>query len=241
MADSFSRTASPFSGGDALWASGSNASKVAQNEFFFDPTGYIKYWDGSKWVLGPIKYWDGTKWVQKPLRFWDGSFWLLTEYGLGTNLHPSSLDIFAWSGTGANNATLSRDTVTGKSPSNGDPLKMAVTGGDPHMQSYNGATWNIAPADNGQTWLVKVWAKASVATTGQIFIFGVDRAGAFIDNGGNSFNAGGFNIGTTWSEVSYSFKFNDERVSYIQTRLDGPDGGGTIDVWWDDLRVYRII
>lgn len=207
-----------------------------------DQTGYIKYWTGSEWSLKPVKYWNGSAWVQKPVRYWNGSYWLLTEYGLGENFHPNPLDIFAWSGTAGNAVTLSRDTGTGASPSGGDPLKMAVTGSDPHMGSYNGAVWNIAPAANGQTWFVKVWAKASVATTGQIFIFGVDSSGNFINNPGTAFNAGGFSIGTSWTEVSYGFTFSDASVAYVQTRLDGPDSGGVgVDVWWDDLQVYRII
>ena len=245
MADLFRSTASPFTGGDAIWLRGTNASNVASAEFFgagVDTTGYVKYWDGSAWILKPVKYWNGSAWIQKPLRYWNGSFWLLTEYGLGPNSHPASLDIFAWSGTGSNAATLSRDTATGKSPYNGDPLKMTVTGADPYTASYNGATWNIAPAANGQTWLVKVWAKASVATTGSIFIFGADSAGGFLGNFGTSFSAGGFNIGTSWSEVSFAFTFGDPSVAYIQTRLDGPDTGGTgVDIWWDYLQVYRII
>ena len=94
----------------------------------------------------------------------------------------------------------------------------------------------------GKPWLVKVWAKASVATTGQIFIFGVDSAGGFIGNAGTAFSAGGFSIGTSWAEVSFSFTFSDAGVAYIQTRLDGPDTGGTgVDIWWDYLQVYRIV
>jgi hypothetical protein len=207
-----------------------------------DLTGYIKYWTGSEWQLKPMKYWNGTTWIQKPVRYWNGSYWLLTEYGLGANFHPNPLDIFAWSGTAANAGTLSRDTGTGLSPSGGVPLKMAITGNDPHSATYNGATWNLAPAANGQTWFVKAWAKASVATTGEIFIFGVDSSGNCIGNAGTAFSAGGFNIGTSWTEVSFGFKFTDASVAFIQTRLDGtPVSGAGINIWWDDLRVYRVI
>lgn len=204
--------------------------------------GDIKYWNGSNWSLKPVKYWNGTAWVQKPIRYWNGSYWLLTDYGLGPNLLPAPLDIFAWTGTANNNATLSRDLTTGKSPYNGDPLKMTVTGTDPYATSYGGPTWNLAPAASGETWLVKVWAKASVATTGQIFIFGVNSSGTFIENFGSAFGAAGFNIGTTWSELSYAFTFSDPGVAFVQTRVDGPDAGGIgVDVWWDYLQVYKII
>lgn len=246
MAESFRKTFSPFTGGDAIWVGNTQASQIAETEFFggavIDQSGYTKYWNGSAWSLKPVKYWTGSVWQQKPVRYWNGSVWLLTEYGFGPNFHPNPLDIFAWSGTGANSATLSRDTVTGKSPYNGDPLKMAITGADPHTATYNGSTWNLAPAASGETWVVKVWAKASVATTGEIFIFGVDAAGAFIGNAGTAFSAGGFNIGTTWSEVSFAFTFSDPTVAFIQIRLDGTPVSGTgIDIWWDYLQVYKII
>jgi hypothetical protein len=162
-------------------------------------------------------------------------------YGLSENYHPASLDIFAWSGTGASSATITRDTGTGKSPFGGDPMKMAVTGNDPYIGTYNSSTWNIAPAAVGQTWEVRVWAKASTATTGEIFIFGVDSGGSFIANAGAAFGAGGVSIGTDWSEVSYSFTFSDAGVAFVQTRVDGtPTGGTGIDIWWDNLQVYRI-
>lgn len=162
-------------------------------------------------------------------------------YNLGNNFHPASLDIFSWSGALANAATITRDTSTAKSPFGGYPLKMTITGNDPHVGTYNGSQWNIAPAANGQTWEVRVWVKASVATTGQIFIFGVDSSGAFIPNPATAFNAGNVSIGTDWSEVSYSFTFSDAGVAFIQTRLDGtPVGGSGIDIWWDNLQVYKV-
>ena len=239
MAESFSKIGSPIKSGDSIWLGNTNASIVAENEFF-GVNGYLKYWNGANWVLKPVKYWNGSTWVQKPVKYWTGSMWKLTDAGL-INSFTYGLDMFAWSGTGSNNATISRDTITGKSPANGEPLKMAITGIDPHISTYNGAVWNIAPAVADQTWQVKVWAKASVATTGQIFIFGVDSAGNFISNGGAAYNAGSISIGTTWSEVKYSMTFFDTTVAYIQTRLDGPESGGTgINIWWDNLQVYRL-
>jgi hypothetical protein len=159
------------------------------------------------------------------------------------NYHPSSLDIFDWTGTESSaSATLSRDLVIGTSPSGGFPLKMAVTGNDPHTSSYNGSEWNLAPAASGQTWEIKVYVKASASTTGQLFIFGVDSSGNFINTFNAAYGATAINITTEWTEVSYSFTFSDANVAFIQTRLDGPDSGGAgINVWWDDLRVYRKI
>ena len=161
-------------------------------------------------------------------------------YGLGENYHPASLDIFSWAGPAFDNAcTVSRDIGTGKSPFGGDPLKMAVTGNDPHIGTYNSSTWNIAPAAVGQTWGVRVWAKASVATAGQIFIFGANSSGVW--GGTQSITAAGISIGTDWQEFSHSLLMNTSGDAFVQTRLDGPDSGGTgIDIWWDNLQVYRI-
>jgi hypothetical protein len=244
MVESYRKTGYPFAASDVIWLRQNPAGTVVRTEFFGTtealPVGHIKYWTGAIWELKPVKYWNGTAWVTKPVKFWNGVSWTATGLGL-VNQFTNRLDIFAWSGSVANAATITRDTTTGLSPAGGVPLKMAITGNDPHIGTYNGSQWNIAPAATGQTWQVKVWVKASVATTGEIFIFGVDSAGAFISNAGNAFNAGGFTVGTSWSEVSYSFTFADSSIAYMQTRLDGtPTGGAGINMWWDNLQVYRL-
>ena len=87
-----------------------------------------------------------------------------------------STDIFGWcSSVDLSACTISRDTVS--SPVGNTPLKMAVTGNDPHIGTYNTSTWNIAPAANGQTWVVSVYVKADVATTGEIVLFGANSSG----------------------------------------------------------------
>jgi len=164
-------------------------------------------------------------------------------YTLGENFHPASLDIFDWSGTVSQNATITRDTSTGKSPFGGIPLKMAQTGDDAHIITYNTSQWNIAPASSGQTWQVRVWAKASTPTTGQIFIFGAREDGGFVSPGG--IGATTISIGTEWAEFSYEYTPVNpdafQTIAYIQTRLDGTQTGGAgIDIWWDNLQVYRI-
>lgn len=40
--------------------------------------GYLKYWNGSLWLIKPVKYWNGTTWTQKPVKFWDGATWTTT-------------------------------------------------------------------------------------------------------------------------------------------------------------------
>jgi hypothetical protein len=151
-----------------------------------------------------------------------------------------STDIFGWSGTSANAATLSRDTIS--SPVGNTPLKMAVTGNDPHLGTYNSGVWNIAPAVNGQTWVVSVYVKASVATTGQIFIFGANSAGTgFVGGAWLAISAVTVNITTEWTRVSHYITMANANVAFIHTRLDGPDSGGTgQNIWWDGLQVERV-
>jgi hypothetical protein len=150
-----------------------------------------------------------------------------------------STDIVTFSGTGANAATITRDTIS--SPVGNTPLKMVVTGNDPYVSSmYNTPSKNIAPAANGQTWIVSVYVKASVATTGAIFIFGAGADGNVFDAVTGQIAAGGVSIGTDWTRVSYAFTFT-KGISFIQVRLDGPETGGTGQtVWWDGLQVERV-
>ena len=150
-----------------------------------------------------------------------------------------STDIVTFSGTGGNAATITRDTIS--SPVGNTPLKMVVTGNDPAVTSmYNTPSTNIAPAANGQTWIVSVYIKANVATTGQIFILGAAADGNVFDAVTGQIAAGGVSIGTDWTRVSYTFTFT-KGISFIQVRLDGPDTGGTGQtIWWDGLQVERV-
>ena len=151
-----------------------------------------------------------------------------------------STDIFGWSGTSAYAATLSRDTIS--SPVGNTPLKMVVTGNDPHLGTYNSGPWNIAPAANGQTWVVSVYVKANVATTGEILIFGANSAGTgFVGGAWLAISAVGFNVTTEWARVSYYITMANADIAFIHTRLDGPHTGGTGQtVWWDGLQVERV-
>jgi hypothetical protein len=44
------------------------------------PSGSVKYWNGSAWVVKPVKYWNGSAWVAKPVKYWNGSAWVMTNY-----------------------------------------------------------------------------------------------------------------------------------------------------------------
>jgi len=158
------------------------------------------------------------------------------------NQFAYSKDIGSWMVQyGANAATLSRDTAVTDSPAGGVAMKMAVTGNDPHTGAYNSAAYNIAAASPGQTWTLSVYVKASVATTAQLFIFGVNVTGnAFAAN--TYYSAGLVNVGTGWTRVSFTMTIpgSATAVTNIQYRLDGPDSGGTgINIWWDGLQFER--
>lgn len=40
------------------------------------PTGRMKVWNGSAWVLKPSKVWSGSTWATKPVKVWNGSAWI---------------------------------------------------------------------------------------------------------------------------------------------------------------------
>ncbi len=155
------------------------------------------------------------------------------------NVMPNPTDIFAWcGGAGVNACTISRDATMSRQYGS-IPLKMVISGTDPYIASYASSAWNLAPAANGQTWTVSVYAKASTVTTGELFFFGADSSG----NYGGAGTYGGsvtVNIGTSWTRVSASFTISGVNVAYAQIRLDGTQAGGAgITIWWDGLQVER--
>lgn len=161
------------------------------------------------------------------------------------NVQPYSTDMYEWVKSAGTNsaATLTRDDSTQRSPANGIPVKMTITGNDPFMSTYNNSIYNLAPAASGQTWTVSVWAKSSVPTDGQLYIFGATAAGTvFYLDGVSQTDLGGgiISITPTWQRFSYSFTFSNALVARIQCRLDGTNTGGSgIDIWWDGLQVER--
>jgi hypothetical protein len=167
------------------------------------------------------------------------SKWLSAENAFKT-VSRNPLDIHAWCSSASLTAcTISRDTSVIDSPYGGVPLKMSVTGNDPHIGTYASSTWNLADCADGQTWEVKVLAKTSVSSSIQLFIFGAASDGTWSPVTGN-FAAGTRNTSTVWGEYAFQYTFT-VAVSKLQIRLDGPDSGGTgQDIWFDGLQVYRI-
>ena len=152
------------------------------------------------------------------------------------NYHPNPTDIFSWysSNSGSsNNATISRSTIA--SPVGNTPLQMVTTGNDSFIDTYNQTKWSLGSAVSGQTWTVSVWAKASVATTGEIFIFEANSSGGAVQVPFLSIN-----ITTEWQRFSYSYTFVNGTTTNIQTRLDGANAfGSSVTIWWDGLQVER--
>ena len=152
------------------------------------------------------------------------------------NVIPNPTDIFAWCGTSAlNSCTISRDTSITRQYGS-IPLKMTVTGTDSHIRTYDSSTWNLAPAANGQTWTVSVYAKASVASTfGQIFIFPTNASGLVLSPFGNDTLA----LTNSWTRFSFTYTITGAATTaFIQIRLDGSNTAGEI-IWWDGLQVER--
>jgi hypothetical protein len=152
------------------------------------------------------------------------------------NVMPNPTDIFAWCGSAlAVSCTLARDaTITRQYGS--IPLKMTVTASDSNFQSYNSSIWNLAPALNGQTWTISVYAKASVGSTfGQIFIFPANASGNTLP----TFGANVFTITSSWQRFSLTYTITGEATTaFIQMRLDGSNTAGEI-IWFDGLQVER--
>jgi len=118
------------------------------------------------------------------------------------------------------------------------PMKMAITGNDAYAGTYGYTAANLASALSGQTWTISVWAKASIATDGQLFIFGADTNGAVFTI--NDYSAGTIAITTSWQRFSFSYTFTNASTRYIQFRLDGTNTGGSGQtIWWDGLQVER--
>jgi hypothetical protein len=155
------------------------------------------------------------------------------------NVFPNPTDLLGWSQmTGViQSCTVTRDTSMTRQYGS-IPLKMTVTGNDSFTGGYGYLAANLASALSGQTWTISIWAKASVATDGQLFIFGADTNGAVFTI--NDYSAGTIAITTSWQRFSFSYTFTNASTRYIQFRLDGTNSGGSgITIWWDGLQVER--
>jgi len=155
-----------------------------------------------------------------------------------TNVAVNPLDLFAWCTSGANAATLARDTSTSLSPAGGIPMKMTTSGNDAYTNTYNNSAWNMSAASSGQTWTVSVWAKANrniTNTTCEILILEANSGGTYI-----TAQSVGIYPTTDWQRFSYTLTLYSAATAYIQVRLDGPNTYTAGDVvWWDGLQIEQ--
>ena len=149
------------------------------------------------------------------------------------NVMPNPTNIFAWSGTGNNNCTLSGDTTITRQYGS-IPLKMVMTGTDPYVGSYNSSIWNLAPAASGQTWTLSFYAKGSETLTGNCYIFGANSGGGYIEAAATSFT-----VTTSWQRFTFTTTFSNASTAFIQIRLGGSSGQVGKTIWWDGLQVER--
>jgi hypothetical protein len=149
------------------------------------------------------------------------------------NVMPNPTNIFAWSGTGNNNCTLSGDTTITRQYGS-IPLKMVMTGTDPYVGSYNSSIWNLAPASSGQTWTLSFYAKGSETLTGNCYIFGANSGGGYIEAAATSFT-----VTTSWQRFTFTTTLGNASTAFIQMRFGGSSGQVGKTIWWDGVQLER--
>jgi len=149
------------------------------------------------------------------------------------NVAPNPIDIFGWVQT-ANNATLSRDSSAG-SPVGNNALKMTINGADPYTNSWWDPPFNLAYAQQGDTWTMSVYVKANQNMSVQLYMFETTPSSGFI----NAY-ATNLNISTNWQRISLTATFTSPSTTRVRMRLDGPDAfvAGSI-VWFDGLQLEK--
>ena len=141
------------------------------------------------------------------------------------------LDLYTWASTGAT-STWSRDTAVSPSPVRGIPLKEYSFGTDSYSDTYNTSQDNISAASSGQTWTVSIYALAVAGTNLQVWIFGANSSGNYIE-----LDADGFTATGKWQRISTSMTFTNGSTAYIQARVATSTNGAT--VWWDGLQIEQ--
>jgi hypothetical protein len=141
------------------------------------------------------------------------------------------LDLYTWASSG-NTSTWSRDTTIFPSPVNGIPLKEVSSGTDSYSSTYNNFGNNISAASSGQTWTISIYALAAAGTNLQIWIFGSNSSGNYIELDARYFTATG-----VWQRISISMTFTNGSTAYVQARVATATNGAT--VWWDGLQVEQ--
>ena len=143
------------------------------------------------------------------------------------------LDLYTWASTG-NTSTWSRDTSAPPSPVKGIPLKEISSGTDSYSDTYNTSQDNISAASAGQTWTVSVYALAAAGTNIQVWIFGANSSGNYVELALNGY---GVTATGQWQRISVTMTFSNGSTAYVQSRVATSTNGGV--VWWDGLQVEQ--
>lgn len=149
----------------------------------------------------------------------------------------NTTNLYNWIlGAGIADCVVSLDTDE-LSPFGYTILKMEILGGtlDPHIGTYNSSTYNLAPASDGETWEARVWSRANLNTTMEIFGFSSLSNGYAINSTSDEFN-----VGPDWSEKVLTFN-TVSGTQFVQVRLDGPNlETNNVALWFDALQVRKI-
>ncbi len=154
------------------------------------------------------------------------------------NVHPYPTNITQWMNVNSgftNNCTIAAD-FTQISPVGGVPMRMTVTGADPHILSWAASKWNLSKANVGETWTASVWARANTAITIETpYIFEMFANGVWT----NLASTSSVSLDTQWKRISTTRTFTNANTGFIQTRLDGNQTGTPATIWFDGFQVEK--
>lgn len=147
-----------------------------------------------------------------------------------TNIHQWILDTQA---TTNNCQVTSDDDVAPASPVGTTPLRMLVTGNDPHILTYNQKKFNLTKVSVDETWEFSVYVKSTKNTTCQLYIFQCKEDGT-LDTGSHQSSVKTCAVSAEWQQISHSVTITEPTAVSIQVRLDGPQSNGVGEYLWFD-------
>ena len=114
---------------------------------------------------------------------------------------------------------------------------MAITGADPYTLGHTSATWKITAANNGETWELRVLAKASVVGNLELYLFASPSSGT----PGTFVSSGQLVTSTIWKEYKFRWTINYPTIRFLNMWLDGTNASGAgQNIWFDGLQLYKV-
>jgi len=111
-------------------------------------------------------------------------------------------------------------------------ISTANPGTSAYVGTYNGPTFNLSTAANGQTWTGSLWVKGSSAFTASMLIFEANSSGGY-----TTYGQGYFNVTTSWTIVSVSYTMTQSTTAYVQARFDCYNT--SVSFWVDGFQMER--